>query len=162
MNNKSKQVHPKDLLQRIQLNLAFRPLFHRQTVQDCLCLSREAVNKMIQSGELAWAFDVGIGNYRSEPRILTLCIVEQQLGPIPAIGASKNLRLQEVVNLIFPQRNIRSTELKRIFSCGNDWFRHNRHNFKIVQPARAKDGPYSYCVISRQSAADFLVKGRMM
>lgn len=156
------KISPAALLQTIRLNLMLRPLLHRETAQDCLCLPREEINKMIKSGELAWAFEVGKSDKKTEPRILTLCVVEKQIGPIPAIGASKNLRLDEVVDLILPQRDIRSTELKRILSCGNDWFRANKSSFKIVQPANATDGPNSYCVISRASVGEFLAKRRIL
>lgn len=156
MSKFATRISPAALMQTIKINLLRRPLFHPETVQDCLNIDRYKLLRMIESGALPFAFEVGNSLRRSEPRILALSVVEQQLGPIPLIGASRNLKLPEVIDLILPSRDIKSTELKRILHCTNDNFRSYSNSLNIVRHPTATDGPNSYTVYSRESVAAWL------
>ena len=139
-----------------------RPLLHPETVMDCLDVSREQLNQLIQNGELPFAFNIGAAKSRTEPRILAHCVVEKQLGPIPGIGSMRNLGLAEVVNLILPKRDIRTTELRRLLATGNQWFLNNSKNFSVIQKAENATGPNSFAVLCRASVASFLEKRRII
>ena len=160
-NPKTKQISPDALLQAVRLNLLRVPLFHPETVMNLLDITRDQVKAKIEDGTFFWAFEVGQSKRRSEPRILALSVVEQQLGPLPAIGATRNLKLPQVIDLILAARDLRSTEIKKLFACGNDWLRDMKPNFVVVQGAKSTSGPNSYTVFSRASVADWLGKRRM-
>jgi hypothetical protein len=106
----------------ININLLRRPLWHPNTVEECLDITRPKLNSMVECGELAWAWDLGTGRKRKEVRILGHCVVEHAMGRMPNIGATKNLRLPEVIGLILPGQRpaLRSIELQRLFHSGPD------------------------------------------
>jgi hypothetical protein len=83
------------------------------------------------------------------------------MGPVPGIGATKNLGLPEVINLVLPQRDIRSTELTRLFSCAQQHVHHIGYKFKVAAKPRSTSGPNSYSVFARQSVARFLEQRRI-
>lgn len=108
--------------QTITVNLLRRPLWHPYTVEECLDILRPRLNAMVECGELPWAWDLGTGRKRKEVRILAHCVIEHTMGREPNIGATRNLRLPEVMNLILPgqRRFMRSVELQRLFHSGPD------------------------------------------
>ena len=108
--------------QCININLLRRPLWHPNTVEECLDITRSKLNSMVECGDLAWAWDLGTGRKRKEVRILGHCVVEHAMGRMPDIGATKNLRLPEVIGLILPGQRpaLRSIELQRLFHSGPD------------------------------------------
>ena len=110
-------MNPIALIAAIKINLLRRPLMHLETVSDCLDMSREEIMAKIDSGDFAWAFNIAAGKSRAETRVLAHCVVEKSLGTIPAIGATRNLKLPEVVNLILPPKRetLRGAELQRLF-----------------------------------------------
>jgi hypothetical protein len=130
-------------------------------VQDCLCKTRDEVNALIESGDLAFAFDLSTKpKTRKEPRVFALCVAEKTGWKNPA-GQTKNFQLAEVVGMILPSRDVRSTELKRIFGCGSDHVYQLSGQFKTVRKPAVKDGPNSYTVFDRASVANFLEKRRI-
>lgn len=157
----AKTISPQALLQTIKLNLVRTPFFQPETVMDILHLTRAQVKEKIQDGTFPWAFDIGESKRRTEPRILALSVVEQQLGPLPAIGRTRNLELPEVMALILPSRDIRSTELRRILSCDSDLIRNLKRDLVVTQGPQAADGPTSFSVFSRASVVGMLAKRRM-
>lgn len=108
------------LKQPIIVNLFRRPLWHPCVVEECLDILRPQLNQLVETGFFPWAWDLGTGRQRKELRILGHCIVEQTMGPIPGIGMTKNLGLEEVVNLILPKtrESYRSADLQRMFHLG--------------------------------------------
>lgn len=149
------KVSPATLNQMIKVNLLRRPLWNCQTIQDCMDLTRREVMDRIENGIFPFAFNLGNGVRKAEPRVLALSIVEAQLGPLPAIGATRKLSLPQVFDLILPQREIKSTELQRLLSCGNGWFRKTKSSLVITRQPTVLDGPNSYYIVSRASVADF-------
>jgi hypothetical protein len=154
-------ISPQALLQTIKVNCLRRPLWSIETVSDFLDISRGEVMKKIEDGSLPVAFDIGRGAKRREPRILALSAVELQTGPIQGIGATRNLKLPEAINLILPGRDVRSTELKHLFQVGNDWCRRARENFVAIRRPDVADGPQAYWTFSRQSVAAWLETRRI-
>jgi hypothetical protein len=156
------KISPQAIVQTIKVNLMRRPLWHHRTVMDCLDLTREQLNERIQNGQLAFAFEVGTAKRISEPRILSLCVIENQLGPIPGIGSTRNMGLSEVIDkFILPQRDIRSTELCRLLSLERKAVYKMAAALVKTQEPIATDGPNSYTVFSRASVAEFLAARRI-
>jgi len=160
--NSPKQISPAALLLAIKVNLLRNPLFHPETVMDIFGLTRDQVRQKIQDGTFPWAFDLARGgSRRTEPRILSLSIIEQQIGSLPGIGRSRDLVLPEVIDLILPKRDVRSTELRKLLSMNSEQMQVLRADLVVTQPPRATDGAYSYTVYSRASVAEMLAKRRM-
>jgi len=111
-------ITPQALIATIRLNLTRQPLMHPVMVESILEIKRPQLMRLVESGGLPWAWDLGLGSVRFELRILSASVVERALGsPIPSVGATKNLKLPEVVNLIIPQvrQSLRGAELQRLF-----------------------------------------------
>jgi len=119
----------------IKLNLCRRPLMSPTIAGECLGIGRRELNALVDSGEIPWAFDLGVGRNRTELRILACCVVERATGPIPAIGATRNLNLPEVVDLILPKtrETLFGTELQRLFNASPDLIRDLAHAGEIKQ-----------------------------
>jgi hypothetical protein len=151
------------LIACIQINLLRCPLMRPQTVQDVLNKSRDEVDSMIEDGSLPFAFDLSTNQgARKDPRIFTLCVAENTGWKNP-VGQTKNFKLPEVIGMILPKRDVRSTELKKIFACGGDHvYQLAKNNFTVTRQPTAKDGPDSYTVFQRASVEKFLEKRRMI
>ncbi len=119
-DSRKKSVSRSTSKQPIMVNLMRRPLWHPCVVEECLDLLRSQLNQLVESGFFPWAWDLGTGRQRKELRILGHCVVERTMGPIPGIGATKNLELEEVVDLILPRsrESYRSADLQRMFHLG--------------------------------------------
>lgn len=154
-------MNPLTLKLIITANLKRRPLWRAKTIEDFFDLSRRKVMARIESGEFPWAFNIGLGK-KCEPRIFGYSVMESVLGPFENIGATKNLQLAEVINLILPKRDVRSTELARLLSCNQKHVQTLIPQFTITKKPTAKDGPYSFTVCSRASVAAFLEKRRIV
>jgi hypothetical protein len=146
----------------IKKKLIRRPLWKMKSVADFLDLDYGRVMEKIQSGELPFAFDISARKSRSEPRVLAHCVVEMKMGAIPSIGATRNLTMEKVINLILPDRAIRSTELKRLLGCGSDHVYKLAKNFSVARKPAANDGPNSYTVFHRASVEKFLSSRRIV
>jgi hypothetical protein len=134
-----------------------------ETVQDCLGKSREQVNAMIDSGELPFAFDLSTNpKARKEPRIFSLCVAEKS-GWKNEAGQTKNYQLPEVVGMILLNRDVRSTDLKRILACsGEHVYVLAKENFTVARKPKVHDGPNSFTVFNRPSVEKFLISRRMI
>ena len=158
-------MNPVALVATIKINLLRRPLWHPSTVEECLDIFRPRLDSMLEDGSLPWAFDLGVGRYRKEPRILAHCVVERVMGPIPAIGETRNLRLPEVVNLILPQQRetLRAVELQRWFHAKPDLIRDLgcAGEIKKVKEQLAKQGPKASPRFTRESVVKLLEKRRI-
>ena len=144
----------------LKVSLLRTPLLRVETVQDCLALTREQVNAMIESGELPFAFYLATTAKRKEPRIFTLCVAERTGWKNPG-GETKNFQLPEVIGMILPKRDVRSTELARLLACSHQSVHSAKNHFAIVRQPAASSGPNSYTVFSRASVEKFLTRRRM-
>jgi hypothetical protein len=156
-------MNPQALIACIQINLMQRPLMRVQTVQDFLNKTRAEVDEMIEDGSLPFVFDLALNQAaRNDPRIFSLCVAESAGWKNPA-GQTKNYQLPEVIGMILPKRDVRSTELKRIFSCRSDHvYRLAKNNFTIARKPTAHDGPNSFTIFHRASVERFLTNRRML
>lgn len=161
MKKPAAPISPITLTAFITAVMKRRPLWKVRTVEDFFNLSRAQVLAKIDNGEIFWAFNIGQGR-KSDLRVLSWCVMEDPKNPFPEIGATRNLKLPEVINLILPQRDVRSTELQRRFSCGpKQIYTIAKGNFKITQKPLQADGPNSYTIFSRASVERFLIRRRV-
>jgi hypothetical protein len=155
-------MNPPGTILPLKKKMVRRPLWKIKSVQDFLNLEYEQVMAKIQSGELLWAFNIGNDRARSEIRVLSHCVVELKMGEIHQVGPTRKLTLLKVINLILPGRDIRSTELKRFFSCGSEHIHQlAKKNFIVARKPKAADGPHSFTVFRRASVAKFLERRRI-
>ena len=75
--------------------------------------------------------------------------------PMPQISED------EVYKLILPNRDIRSTELKRIFACSHQHVHELKQYFMITREPVQEDGPNSFSVFDRGSIETFLRSRRI-
>jgi hypothetical protein len=75
--------------------------------------------------------------------------------PMPAITEDA------VYKLILPNRDIRSTELKRILACSHQHVHEIKENFVTVREPLQADGPNSFSVFCRASIEKFLRSRRL-
>lgn len=149
----------------IRLNLVRRPLMHPSVAEECLDLSRANLIAQIESGNLPWAWDLSTRGGRREIRILAYCVIEKVTGIIPEIGATKDLKLPEVIALILPsvRQSLRGAELQRLFHVSSDNVRDLNAAGKIRRlpenlPARGVNASHRY---TRQSLARLLKETRI-
>jgi hypothetical protein len=158
-------ITPTALLATIRLNLLRRPLMHACAAEECLDVSRLKLAALIEAGELPWAWDFGTGHARKEVRLLAACVVERASGPIPAIGATRNLRLPEVLALILPEKRetLRSAELQRLFHAGRDLIHdlHEAGEIKRVSEKLPATGPNASPRFTRASVVRLLEQRRI-
>jgi hypothetical protein len=154
------------LRQPITVNLSRRPLWHPCTVEECLDVLRSELNMMVESGQLPWAWDFGTGRQRKEMRILGHSVVERTMGPIPGIGATKNLELPELVDLVLPQARqvFRSAELQRMFHLGPELIVHlgETGDIEKVPEELSSKGVNASPSFTRNSVAKLLAKRRIL
>jgi hypothetical protein len=158
-------ITPAVFLAVVKFNLLRRPLMVSTTAQHCLDVDRKKLNHMVDNGELAWAWNLGLGQDRNDLRILTACVVEHCMGPIKEIGATKNLKLPEVLGLILPQKRetVRGTELQRLFYCHANLIHHLNAVGEItrINEKLARVGPNASPRFTVDSVAAFLGKRRV-
>lgn len=75
--------------------------------------------------------------------------------PMPALSE------EDVYKLILPNRDLRSTELKRILACSSDHVHNLKEFLTVTRPPRQADGPDSFTVFSRASVVAFLKARRL-
>jgi hypothetical protein len=154
-------MNPQIVIACIQINLLKTPLLRVATTQDVLNKSRDEVNAMIESGELPFAFDLSAKpSSRKEPRIFSLCVAEKSGWKNP-IGQTKNFKLPEVIGMILPKRDVRSSELKRLFACSRDLICSLAKDLRVARQPAVSDGPNCYTVFHRESVEKFLTGRRM-
>jgi hypothetical protein len=149
----------------IKLNLLRRPLLHAETIKDVLDIKRNDLMAMIESGELAWAWDIGLSPRNQEVRILAHCLCERQFGPLAGIGATKNLALPEVLKLFLPQTRsqLRGRELQRLLGCTPDQLRKLSQAGELtkVEESLPTDGPLCSPHFTRESVVKFFARRRI-
>ncbi|HEX3857686.1 MAG TPA: hypothetical protein VHY30_10380 [Verrucomicrobiae bacterium] len=146
------------------MNLFRRPLWAASTVEDALDVSQRNLAAMIDNDDLSWAWDFSTGRTRKEVRILAHCVVEKAMGPLKEIGATRNLKLPEVVNLILPQKRetLRGAELQRLFHASANLIRDlsTAGEIKRVSEKLPSVGPNASPRFTRQSLVRLLEKRR--
>jgi hypothetical protein len=158
-------MNPLIMIAPIKFNLLRRPLWPAEVAEVCLDIPRRQLLAMMESGELPWAWDLSNGTVRNEIRILAASVVEKSSGPLTAIGATRNLNLAEVVNLILPQKRatLRSVEVQRLFHVSPDLVADLHASGEIERLAEVlpATGPNASPRYTRASLANLLKKRRM-
>lgn len=154
------------LITAIKLNSCRCPLMDLSAAEEYLNVPPSTLNALFESGELAWAWNFGDGRARKDVRILTHCIVERATGKISAIGATRNLKLPDVVNLILPQaiESMRGAELQRVFHVSADLIRdlHRAGEIKKIAERLPAVGPNASPRFTRASLVKLLEKRRIV
>lgn len=160
-------ISPQALVATIRLNLMRRPLMCPEAVEEVLDIGRVRLNALIDCGKLPWAWDFSaIGGHSKEVRILSACVVELAAGsPVPAVGATRNLDLAAVINLVIPQKreSLRGIELQRWFHLSADWFHDMRANGELewIPETLPKTGPKASPRFTRESVSRLLERRRI-
>lgn len=99
----------------------FAVLFTMDHVTAALQLNEDQVNSLIDERRLAWAWDIGLGKYRSEVRVLARCVSGFQ-----ATGTSCNLGdepASRIIGEILAREHkpyISGSRLRALFRCSSE------------------------------------------
>ncbi len=149
----------------VKVTLRNRPLWRPEIVQECLGISRQKMMEMIESGQLAWAWNIGSGCTHKEVRVLGLCVLEKQTSAAAGIGNTRSLRLPQVLELLLPQlrSTLRGAELQRLFACDADTVRklHQGGELERVRENLPKQGVNASPRFTVASVAKFLERKRI-
>ena len=159
-------ISPAALIATIRINLARHPLWPLGIVQESLDVSRQQLMAMVDTGELSWVWDISTKRLRKELRVLGHCVVDRQSGPVSGIGATKSLKLPEVLNLILPQvrPSLRGVEIQRLLACSPDAVRdlHQAGELVRVKETIPSKGINASPRFTRASVAKFLSDRRLV
>jgi hypothetical protein len=134
-----------------------RPLIKLSSCVDFFDRDYDTLIIDVENQQLRFAWDIAApGATRREVRVwrgsaMAFC----QNQPVPKISE------EEVYKLILPNRDIRSTELEKIFSCGHNHIAVLSPSFEVVREKTQATGPKSFTLFSRPSILEFLRKRRM-
>lgn len=132
---------------------ASRPLIPVEAAVVLLDRSEEEISAGIESGALSIAWDIGASSVRrSEVRIYRESLLAVLQG-VPAPDPD-----QPIEERMFPGRDLRSTELRRWWSCSNNLIADliTGGYLRVAKPAAAPSGPNAYCLLDRASVLGFL------
>jgi len=143
----------------LQIDLpAARPLV---PVEACMVLcdaDEDEILRHIEDGSLAWAFNIGEPTaLRREIRVwrdALLKVLRRQDTPMPATP-------EEVISRFLPQRDLRTSEIQRLFSCSSQHV-HDLMRTRcliVARAATAASGPNAAALITRASVQSFLLRG---
>ena len=160
-------ISPKAIIATIRVNILRRPLWREALVMTCLQINRWKLLKMIDCGELPWAWDISLDGRKKEVRVLAYSVLEREAGPMGGIGRSKNLKLPEVLSLIgVPEQRqaLKGTELQRLLWCGPDMVRElgQAGELDIIPGSEPKRGKTASPRFTRSSVVRFLEVRRMI
>src|SRR6185369_16719105 len=119
-----------------------RPLIKLSSCVDFFDRDYDTLIIDVENQQLRFAWDIAApGATRREVRVwrgsaMAFC----QNQPVPKISE------EEVYKLILPNRDIRSTELQRIFSCTHPHVTQLAPLFVVTRPPAQADGPNSFTV----------------
>lgn len=134
-----------------------RPLLKLSSCEDFFDRDYDALIVDVENCHLKFSWDLAApGAARREIRIwrnsaLAFHHRKQQ----PAVSDT------DVYKFILPARDIRSTELERIFSCTHQHIYELAPQFTVTRAPRQEDGPNSFTVFSRASIETFLRSRRI-
>jgi len=134
-----------------------RPLIKLSSCVDFFDRDYDTLIIDVENQQLRFAWDIAApGATRREVRVwrgsaMAFC----QNQPVPKISE------EEVYKLILPNRDIRSTELGRILSCGHNHIFQLASVFEVIRGPVQIKGPTSFTVFARASIVEFLRKRRL-
>ena len=122
--------------------------------------NEESVERLIEDGELAWAFNIGAPAARARQiRIFMPCILDCRA------GVNRAYAPDFVLNAIFPAARLkfRTHEVAYACHCSADHVRLLALQGVLKKiPGAARRGPNSSCFFARTVLTDFLQKRRIM
>ncbi len=129
------------------------PLFDVNTTRSMLGLHRDQVGKLVQSGDLRWAFDVGTGATEAAIRVWSECVYARRDGRLQPPGP-----LEAVINEMFPGifKRFRAVDLEIKLSIARHVF--NKH---IESKALFGELKGNVLWIPRESLVNFLHARRL-
>ena len=134
-----------------------KPTLALQSCADFFDRDYDTLAVDVENQIIKFAWDIAIaGAARREIRIYApsawaFCYQK----PMPALTE------EQVYKLILPNRDIRSTELKRILACSSDHVHHLKPLLEVTREPRQEDGPNSFTVFSRAGIEKFLRSRRL-
>lgn len=124
--------------------------------------NEDEILQAVESGVLQWAWDIRApGASRREIRIWRDSILEATTAQRRHSGdESPDLILREIL----PPRDLRSSELTRLWSCSSTHVHAliEAGCLIMVEAPAATSGPLSYCRVSRASVGQFLQARRVV
>lgn len=131
---------------------ATRPLLKLSSCEDFFDRDYDTLILDVENRILCFAWDIASpGTTRREVRLwrgAALAFYHDR--PVPKVSED------DVYKLILPNRDLRSTELERIFSCTHQHIYSLADLLSITRPPVQADGPNSFTVFSRASIVTFL------
>lgn len=134
-----------------------RVLWKLSTCEDYFDRDHDTLVVDVENQSLKFAWDIAApGAAQKEIRVWrTAARSARHNRPLP------NVSEEDVYKMILPGRDLRSTELQRIFSCSHPHITTLRPLLVVTREPRQADGPYAFTVFSRASVAAFLRSRRL-
>lgn len=134
-----------------------RPLLKLSSCEDFFDRDYETLIVDVENRIICFAWDIAApGTTRREVRLWRGSALAFYHGrPVPQLSE------EDVYKLIFPNRDLRSTELKRIFSCTHQHVYSLAPLLRMTRAPQQADGPNSFTVFSRESIVSFLRSRRI-
>jgi hypothetical protein len=141
-----------------------RPLMPIPAVMWRLDVDEDQVLRLIEDGELLWAFNLAAARAtRRTIRVLSESVSDYLAGQVRTCGDNKaEAEWQRVASLVFPDKPVIVTcELARALSCGRDLAMNlvRKNHVRVVSGRRWRSGPGGSPRIDTASAKEWL-KGR--
>lgn len=120
---------------------------------ELLGIDYPTLEGMLYGPELPWAWDIGLGTGRREIRIWRDCLHDQWQGR----ACTERDDAKVFASLFVHSRpDIKSPELKRVFSCSHNHIFSLIHAGLLITTLRQTRGVHGYAKISRESIHHFL------
>lgn len=134
-----------------------RALWRLTSLEDFFDRDHDALILAVENQELKFAWDIAApGTARREVRVWRAAALANFHGePLPDVTED------DVYRRIFPNRDLRSTELERILSCTHQHIYELAPLWTITRAPQQADGPLSFTVFDRNSVIAFLRSRRL-
>lgn len=134
-----------------------RVLWKLSTCEDYFDRDHDTLVVDVENQALKYAWDIAApGATQKEIRVWrTAARACRHNRPLPRLSE------EEVYTLILPMRDLRSTDLQRIFSCSHPHITTLRPLLVVTREPQQADGPYAFTVFSRASVLAFLKARRL-
>lgn len=134
-----------------------RVLWKLSTCEDFFDRDHDALVVDVENQSLKFAWDIAApGSTQKEIRVWrAAALALRRNEPLPRVTED------EVYRLILPNRDLRSTELQRIFSCSHPHITTLRPLLVVTREPLQADGPNAFTVFCRASVIAFLKARRL-
>lgn len=134
-----------------------RVLWKLATCEDFFDRDHDTLVVDVENQSLKYAWDIAApGATQKEIRVWRTAALAMRMNePLPRFSED------DVYKMILPGRDLRSTELQRIFSCSHPHITTLRPLLVVTREPVQADGPNSFTVFSRASVLAFLQSRRL-